>query len=163
MHADIFCSSVNPIQTGAATNDPAKGLNTRILGSSSPNSCPGAGQIGHNNWSRAFDPNYNLAADPRVVEVFLTPFGSFDGSGNNTVPVTQFATFYVTGWTANGGGFNNPCQGNGDDTAPDPGVIVVHFIKYIQALNTNGGGTGFCNLSAGGGLSSGSCVAVLTE
>jgi hypothetical protein len=151
------------IQTGAATNDPAKGLNTRILGSSTPTSCPAAGQIGHNNWSLAFDPNYNLAADPRLVEVFLTPFGSFDGSGNNTVPVTQFATFYVTGWTAQGGGFNNPCQGNGDDTAPDPGVIVGHFIKYIQTLNTSGGGTGFCNLSAGGGLNSGSCVAVLTE
>jgi len=153
------------LQTGAATNDPAKGLNLRVLGSTSPNTCPAAGQVGHNNWNLVFDPNYNLAADPRVVETFLTPFGSFDGSGNGTVPVTQFASFYVTGWTAQGGGFNNPCQGNGDDPVPnnDPGVIVGHFIKYIQVLNNGGGGTGFCNLSAGGSLNSGSCVAVLTE
>jgi hypothetical protein len=151
------------LQTGAATNDPAKGLNTRVLGNSSPNTCPAAGQIGHNNWSLAFDPNYNLAADPRLVAVFLTPFGSFDGSGSGTVPVTQFATFYVTGWTANGQGFNNPCQGNGDDSAPDPGVIVGHFIRYVQVLNNGGGGPGFCDLSSGGGLNSGACIAVLTE
>ena len=67
--------------------------------------------------------------------MFLTPFGSFDGSGSTTVPVTDFATFYVTGWTGQGQGFNNPCQGNGDDPVPnnDPGVIVGHFIKYIQS------------------------------
>jgi Flp pilus assembly protein TadG len=149
------------LQTGSATNDPAKGLNTRVLGSPSANTCPGPGQLGHNNWSMF--PNLP-AGDPRIVDVFLTPFGSFDGSGSGTVPVTQFATFYVTGWTAQGGGFANPCQGNGDDPIPggDPGVIAGHFIKYVQTLNTGGGGPGFCDLS-GGSLNSGTCVAVLTQ
>jgi hypothetical protein len=73
--------------------------------------------------------------------------------------VTDFATFYVTGWTGQGQGFNNPCQGNGDDPVPnnDAGYIVGHFIKYIQTLNT-GGGTTACDLGAFG-----SCVAVMTR
>jgi hypothetical protein len=75
------------------------------------------------------------------------------------VPVTDFATFYVTGWTSNGNGFNNPCQGNGDDPVPgnDPGVIVGHFIKYIDHIN-NAGGSDFCDFS-----SFGTCVVSLTE
>jgi hypothetical protein len=98
--------------------------------------------------------------DPRIIEVFLTPFGSFDGSGSTTVPVTDFATFYVTGWTGQGGGFGNPCQGTaGDDPVPgdDPGVIVGHFIKYIQNPGT-GAGTTPCDPNAFG-----SCVAVMTR
>ena len=91
--------------------------------------------------------------------MFLTPFGSFDGSGSTTVPVTDFATFYVTGWTGQGQGFNNPCQGNGDAPVPgnDPGVIVGHFIKYIQSTGS-GSGTTACDPNAFG-----SCVAVMTR
>jgi hypothetical protein len=151
------------VQTGSATNQVPAGLNLRVLGAEKPNTCPGpVGTLGHNNWS--LFPNLP-AGDPRIVQVFLTPFGSFDGSGSTTVPVTNFATFYVTGWTGQGQGFNNPCQGNGDDPVPnnDAGYIVGHFIKYVQTLNTGGGGSGFCNLAAGGSLSSGTCVAVLTQ
>ena len=91
-----------------------------------------------------------LPGDPRIVQVFLTPFGSFNGSGNTTVPVTNFATFYVTGWTAQGGGFANPCQGNGDDPVPgnDAGYIVGHFIKYVFALNTGGGSGELCDFTS---------------
>ncbi len=151
------------VQTGSATNQVPAGLNLRVLGNEQANTCPGpVGALGHNNWS--LFPALP-AGDPRIVQVFLTPFGSFDGNGSTTVPVTNFATFYVTGWTGQGQGFNNPCQGNGDDPVPnnDAGYIVGHFIKYVQTLNTGGGGPGFCNLAAGGSLSSGTCVAVLTQ
>jgi hypothetical protein len=76
------------------------------------------------------------------------------------VPVSDFATFYVTGWTSQGSGFANPCQGNGDDPVPgnDAGYIVGHFIKYIDVLNEGGGGSQLCDLS-----SFGMCVAVLTQ
>jgi len=151
------------VQTGSATNQVPSGLNLRVLGSEKPNTCPGpVGALGHNNWSMFPDLP---VGDPRIVQVFLTPFGSFDGSGNTTVPVTNFATFYVTGWTGQGQGFDNPCQGNGDDPVPnnDAGYIVGHFIRYVQSLNTGGGGPGFCDLTAGGPLSSGTCVAVLTQ
>jgi hypothetical protein len=145
------------IQTGNATNQVPKGLNTRVLGDPKPNACPPAGQFGHNNWSMF--PNLP-AGDPRIIHVFLTPFGSFSGSGSTTVPVTNFATFYLTGWTGQGSGFNNPCQGNGDDPVPnnDAGIIVGHFIKYIDALNTGGGGTDLCDFTAFG-----NCVSVLTR
>jgi hypothetical protein len=104
-------------------------------------------------------PNFP-PGDPRIIQVFLTPFGSFSGSGSTTVPVVNFATFYLTGWTGQGSGFNNPCQGNGDDPVPnnDPGTIVGHFIKYIDSLNTGGGGPTLCDFNAFG-----NCVAVLTR
>lgn len=147
------------VQTGGAVNQVPAGLNQRVLGSEKPSVCPPLGSPGHNNWSMFDDPGLP-PGDPRVVQVFLTPFGSFDGSGNTTVPVTNFATFYVTGWTAQGGGFANPCQGNGDDPVPgnDSGYIVGHFIKYVFALNTGGGSGELCDFT-----SFGSCVAVLTH
>ncbi len=145
------------VQTGNATNQVPRGLNLRVLGNEKPNVCPAAGQPGHNNWSMF--PNLPVG-DPRIIQVFLTPFGSFSGSGSTTVPVVNFATFYLTGWTGQGSGFNNPCQGNGDDPVPnnDPGTIVGHFIKYIDALNTGGGGTDLCDFNAFG-----NCVSVLTR
>jgi hypothetical protein len=56
-------------------------------------------------------------------------------------------------------GFNNPCQGNGDDAVPnnDAGLIVGHFIKYVNGFNS-GGGTVPCDPQAFA-----PCVAVLTE
>ena len=145
------------VQTGSAKNQVPEGLNTRILGASKPATCPPAGALGHNNWSMF--PNFPTG-DPRIVQVFLTPYGSFSGSGSTTVPVTNFATFYVTGWTGQGSGFNNPCQGNGDDPVPnnDAGYIVGHFIKYVDTLNSGGGGPALCDFN-----SFGNCVAVLTK
>jgi Putative Flp pilus-assembly TadE/G-like len=139
------------IQTGSATNQVAAGMNQRILGLAKPLACTSP-----NNWSQF--PSLPRG-DKRLIQVFLTPYGSFSGSGSTTVPVTDFATFYVTGWTGQGSGFDNPCQGNGDDPVPnnDAGYIVGHFIKYIQTLNT-GGGTTACDVSAFG-----SCVAVMTR
>jgi hypothetical protein len=139
------------LQTGTAVNQVAEGLNQRILGSRQPTACTSP-----NNWADFPDLS---PEDPRIVQVFLTPYGSFTGSGSENVPVTNFATFYVTGWTAQGSGFANPCQGNGDDPVPnnDAGFIVGHFIKYIDNLS-NASGTDPCDLG-----SFGTCVASLTE
>jgi Putative Flp pilus-assembly TadE/G-like len=140
------------IQTGSATNQVPKGLNLRILGDEKPSTCTSP-----NNWSMF--PNIP-AGDPRVLNVFMTPFGSFGGSGNDVFPVTKLGTFYITGWTSQGSGFNNPCQGNGDDPVPgnDAGNIVGHFIKYVYGLNDGGGSGEVCDFNAFG-----SCIAVLTE
>ena len=137
------------LQTGSATNQVPAGMNQRIFGTDKPNSCTQP-----NHWSSF--PNFD-PGDPRIVQLFLTPFGSFNGSGSGTVPVTGFATFYVTGWNGSGGGFNNPCQGaGGDDPAPD-GYIVGHFIKYIDTLNPGSGSTP-CDPNL-----LGSCTAVLNR
>lgn len=140
------------IQTGTAVNQVSAGMNKRILGDEKAKTCTAP-----NHWSSF--PSLP-ADDPRIINVFLTPYGSFSGSGSTTVPVLDFATFYVTGWTNQGGGFANPCQGQGDDPVPgnDAGYIVGHFIKYIETLNDGNGGTQPCDLN-----SFGACVAVLTE
>ena len=74
--------------------------------------------------------------DPRIILVFLTPFGSFTGSGSDTLPVLGLATFYVTGWTARAAVSTTPARATA--TTPcrtTPGEIVGHFIKYIETLN----------------------------
>jgi Flp pilus assembly protein TadG len=139
------------IQTGSATNQVPAGMNKRILGDEKPASCTAP-----NRW--ATFPNLD-PSDPRLIQVFLTPYGAFGGSGGTTVPVIGFATFYVTGWTAQGSGFANPCQGNGDDPVPnnDGGYIVGHFVKYLQSLNP-GSGSEPCDMDAFG-----SCIVELTR
>jgi Flp pilus assembly protein TadG len=144
-----------PPATGNKQNQVAKGLNQRILGSQKPPTCTQP-----NLW-KTFTftngvPNVS-PKDPRVVTVFVTPYGSFGGNGgSSSFPIAEFASFYVTGWQDNGNGFNNPCQGNGDDPA-QPGTIVGHFIKYTT-LDTSSGGTTLCEPNA-----LGQCVAVLTR
>ena len=138
-----------PLQTGTDINAVPAGLNLRILGAEKPTACTSP-----NHWSDFPDLD---SGDPRLLQVFLTPFGSFDGSGNDSVPVTDFGAFYVTGWAGKGSGFANPCEGNGDDPAA-PGYIVGHFIKYISSLNDGDSGDELCDFNAFGG-----CVAVLTE
>jgi Flp pilus assembly protein TadG len=138
-------------QTGQYVNKIPSGLNRRIL-------CPGASPplpacaqpskptaCTHPNNRSMFNTGLP-AGDTRIVQLFITPYGAFDGSGSFTVPIVRFATFYVTGWGGSGGGFPNPCQGQGDDPAAD-GTIVGHFIKYIDTLATSSG-TQVCDLSA---------------
>lgn len=139
-------------QTGQSQSQIGKGLNRRILGTDKPNACTAP-----NKWSQFGQPGF-AANDPRLVQVILTDWGSFTGSGNEGFPVRQFAAFYITGWQGNPG-FSNPCQGNGDDTA-DRGEIVGHFISYVNKVNTGGAGGSLCDLS---GTSLGLCVPVLTR
>jgi len=133
------------VTTGDRTNNPAAALNERILGHEKPTVCPGPGLKGHNNWPyNPGDPTYP-DDDPRKVSVFLTRFNAFEGrQGNFTVPITGFATFYITGWTSSGGGFDNPCQnpGNGDEIPRDAGELVGRYITSIQTPNDTGTGGG---------------------
>ena len=160
-----------PVQTGTTANKPAQGFNTRFLCQPSgnlgnckgtplnydgkPSTCPGAGLPGHNNW-----PSYK-PGDPRVVAVFLVPFGTFETNGNQLVPIIDFAAFYVTGWSSNGAGFANPCIGNGDQFVPgtesENGVISGHFVKNVNP-NVGGNDTETCDFS-----DVGQCAAVLVK
>jgi hypothetical protein len=134
--------------TGAPPNKIASGLNLRILGDEKAKTCTSP-----NNWANYPDIS---PSDPRIVQVFLTQFGSFAGSGNGTEPVTGFASFYVTGWQGSGGGFSNPCVGQGDDETPGSGYIMGHFITYLASIDADGSAP--CNWAE-----LGVCVAVMTE
>lgn len=92
--------------------------------------------------------------DPRIITIFRVPFGSFAGNGNNTLPVTGFAAFYVTGWSGNGSN-GDPCAG--DDQPPGTGQLVGHFIKYVDKVN-NGPATQPCDPNQPD-----PCVLVLTQ
>src|SRR5215217_7930599 len=127
------------VQTGNATNQVAAGLNTRIFGTDKPDTCPTSRQ---NHW-----PNYQ-AGDPRIVFVLVTPFGAFAGSGSTTVPVMRFAAFYITGWTGQGGGFDNPCLTQGDEMPTNPAEIVGRYIKYVDTPNEGGADDETCNFDA---------------
>jgi hypothetical protein len=137
------------ISTGNAAGQVNQGLLIRTQEGS--NTC-----IHPNNWSLFGTSAWPVAGDPRIVPVFLVPFGSFGGSGSGTVPVTGFATFYVTGWSqGNGGQQGDPCPGA--DAVNGGGEITGHFIKYVDSVNTGGGGPA-CDFNAFG-----TCVAVLTD
>jgi hypothetical protein len=121
-----------PVEPGNKVGQIAPGLNHRILGSENPGSC-----TNKNHWSEFFTPAGLPPGDPRVIAVFLTPLGAFNGSGNASVPILDFATFYVTGWQGVGSE-KNPCQALAaadplrDDIAGDSSEIVGHFISYID-------------------------------
>jgi hypothetical protein len=139
------------IQTGASVGQMTQGIQDRILCGGQP--CQGNPTCtAPNHWSQY--PNLP-AGDPRIVPVFLTPFGTFSASGNEVVPVTDFAEFYVTGWGGNGSGNDDPCPGA--DPAPT-GDIAGHFIKYVQSINNGTSGSQLCDPSAFA-----PCVAVMTQ
>lgn len=139
-------------QTGQSASQIGKGINKRILGDEKPNTCTAP-----NRWAQFFTPGFDTT-DPRIVHIVLTDWSTFTGSGNEAFPVRRFAAFYITGWQGNPG-FDNPCQGNGDDTAAR-GEVVGHWIKYVQKVNTGGAGNELCDLS---GTSLELCVPVLTR
>jgi hypothetical protein len=109
-------------QTGGAVGQVEHGMKERILGGA--NSCTAP-----INW-----PSYD-SDDPRIVPLIITPFGTFSGSGNDIVPVIDFAAFYVVGWNG------DPCPGA--HVVPK-GYIAGHFIKYAEP-NPNGAGKNVCD------------------
>ncbi len=100
-----------PVETGKMANSAASALNTRFAG------CPA------DNW-----PSYT-DTDPRIVKLMITDYSALDGSGKTTIPVQDFAAFYVTGWDGANCGNNQPWPFAGSS---DKGDIWGHFIKYIQ-------------------------------
>ena len=111
-----------PIKPGTTAGPTLQGLDDRF------SACPS------NNW-----PNYDVGTDPRVVKLMITDFSALDGSGSTDVPVTNFAAFYVTGWTDSKCANNDPAPGD-----VKKGAIWGHFIKYV-APDPNSGGTEDCD------------------
>jgi hypothetical protein len=140
------CVAVN---TGRSPNDVAAGLNQRIFGTDKPpNNWPacssGLGNLGYNNWP-LFVNNGGTdgfpTGDPRILNAFITTYGAFShvNGTSGSVPIIGFGHFYVTGYTGNGAGFDPPRNCNMDPVPNnDTGLIVGHFIRYIDKL----GGTG---------------------
>jgi hypothetical protein len=170
------------VSTGQQPNQIAAGLNARFyLGDEQPTTCAPIDPItesgwGHNNWHLfdASDPKgdgtYGLPpGDPRILNAYITTYGAFSHvtGTSGSVPVVGFGHFYVTGYTGQGGGFDNPCYPGPpsnysglwpDDPVPnnDPGLIVGRFIYYVDTVG--GDGTQPCDPA-----SIFACVAVMTK
>jgi len=109
-------------------------------------------------------PNKLRTDDPRMVLLFITPYNSFTGNGNETYPISLIGGFYITGYgTINGSGaFTNedPCAngavgGGTSPTSPYAGntpppdldtstagaVAWGHFVVPVD-LGGSSGGTG---------------------
>ena len=144
-----------PVETGIVANKPAAAFNFRFMGDERATTCPSAGFFGHNNW-----PDFPTG-DPRLIDVFIVPFGAFNVSNTKQVQIVKFGSFYVTGYASSGQGFNNPCIGAGDQFVPgtegDNGVISGHFVKPVKP-NENGASTTTCEFT-----DVGACVAVLVK
>lgn len=143
-----------PVDTGNKVGHVGPGLNHRILGAESTNVCSSP-----NHWSQ-FATGLPQG-DPRIIQVFITPQDAFAANhGNVTVPIVDFAAFYVTGWQGSGN-TDNPCQKAGVNPPDDPaakGEIVGHFIKYIDLANPEGAADDPCDFTS---LSP--CVAAFTR
>ncbi len=125
-----------PLKTGNLGATVTKALDDRFAG------CP------TNHW-----PDYQTG-DPRIVQLMVTDFSALGGSGSGTVPVTNFASFYVIGWSG------SKCPGNDawPFAYPEPngGNIWGYFVKYVNTLDS--GGTEVCDPS-----SVAPCVPVMTR
>jgi hypothetical protein len=111
-----------PVKTGTTAGPTLQGLDERFA------TCPA------NNW-----PSFDVEKDPRVVRLMITDFSALDGSGQGDVPVTNFAAFYITGWTDSKCANNEPAPGD-----VKKGAIWGHFIKYV-APDPFGGGEDTCD------------------
>ena len=138
-----------PVQTGNFTGPLQQGMNLRFAG------CPA------NHWVSGSTVPDIPQGDPRAIPMIVTSFGAFANNGSGSVPVVNFAMFYVTGWDQGGGG---PCGTTGapaNEAFPGSGSsngdIWGHFMKYVGALpGSTGGGT--CDFS-----SFSPCIPVLTQ
>ena len=111
-------------QTGTTAGPTLQGLDARFA------TCPPV------NW-----PSFDAATDSRVAKLMITDFSSLGGSGTTDVPVTNFAAFYVTGWTGSTCANNDPPPANVDIKK---GAIWGHFVKYIEP-DPFSGGTDSCD------------------
>jgi hypothetical protein len=162
-------------QTCNNCNQVVQGFHQRIFGVQNNPSCPtdtAPFRAGRNYWHDAnnqYDTYTftNVATghrnalrndDPRFVKLFISPYNSFTGQGNQIYPITAIGGFYITGYgriLGNGNLVNeDPCAtgagtiGAGNTPPPDidlsggPAAIAWgHFVVPVN-LGTSGGGTG---------------------
>jgi hypothetical protein len=125
-----------PLKTGNLGSTVPNALDDRFAG------CP------VNHW-----PNYQ-SGDPRIVQLMVTDFSALLGSGSGEVPVVNFASFYVIGWSG------SKCPGNDEwpfsYAEPNGGNIWGYFIKHVNTQDT--GGTEVCDPN-----SVAPCVPVMTR
>lgn len=111
--------------------------------------------------------------DPRLVQLIIVPYGALLPNGSYSVPIKDFASFYITGYDATGS--QNTCgsaTNAGTYASSNEGVLAFtpdtpattneiwgHFVVYNEtSAGGTGAGEGTCNSAAAS-----DCIAVLTK
>lgn len=101
------------------------------------------------------------ADDSRLIQLFVVPFTvtDFDRESTHLVPIENFATFYVTGWSGDKCASDDKVEKQSEEKVIGEKTreVVGHLIKYVNALGENTGSVG-CKLEKFE-----TCEAVLTE
>jgi hypothetical protein len=127
-----------PVKQGNLGNSIMKALDTRF-------GCPANNWTAYTQGTLTFD---QLLADTRLIKVMITDASALLGAqGGGNVPVTNYATFYVTGWARNAGsGWKQDCGAPPNDPVP-PALASVksggvamwgHYIKFVPPGDTPG-------------------------
>ncbi len=128
------------VPTAPSPSSPAVACGIAVRTGNAPgatgNACQGNLQCLHPNRYADYIAGTDTPGDPRVVKVFVTPFGAFKGVNGSTdaVPILDFGAFYITGWGADQKVREDPCLGASpvpDDSALDK-QIVGHFVKWTD-------------------------------
>jgi hypothetical protein len=147
--------------TGDKTNQIARGLNHRILGTENPDANTPC--LHPNRWPDLNGnglPDYT-PDDPRILPLFVVPFSAFRANGNTekVVPLINFAAFYVTGWKGSGAGAATQCTATDEVPAHEKRAYIVgHYIQYVLPPGAGTGGTGTCDFTGING-----CIPVMTK
>jgi hypothetical protein len=159
---DPSCANTNPL-TGGSPPPPADCIQTNpgvsqgqiVQGLTDRITTPTNGTTYYcaNNWPTSGAFVLPPANDSRYITMFITPYGSFGGSGQAYFPIEGFAEFYVMGWS------QDPCTS--DPPPPDGGrghgQVWGYFVQPVLQNPTAIGGAP-CTASTFG-----PCVAVLTR
>jgi hypothetical protein len=160
---EIGCST--PVQLNAGEPCPNSTLPVDCLDTFQGKS---TGQVKHgmdqrfgctvNNWTAGnIPPGGSLptipAGDPRAAPLLVTLYGSFEDPGRHSIPITDFAEFYVTGWSGSTCAYNEAPPAGADGQSS----IWGHFIKYIGNFATSSGSVP-CDFTA-----LAPCVTVMTR
>jgi hypothetical protein len=154
------CVTENP-GNGKLEKTLDKGMDQRM--NNGTNTC-----VNPNHWASPNSVRQVLTQsppDPRLIITIITDYGALS-NGSSQAPVRAFAAFYVTGWagdkcigqpngtSSNGLAYTTDNNPTGENAS---GVLLGHFVKYVNASPT-GTGSGSCSQSAFG-----NCIAILTK
>ena len=89
----------------------------------------------------AFAAPENPNPGSRVVNIFIVPYGAYKNTGPQaSLPILNFASFYVSGWSGQGGAGQNPCNGDPDgpsgpiqpEESTSGGEIVGYWVAWAR-------------------------------
>lgn len=128
-----------PTAPGSADNTLACAIAKRTgnAPSANNNNCgPGDLTCLHPNRYADYAAGTDPPGDPRIVKIFIVPYGAFKGITGNSeaaVPIIVVGAFYITGW-GGAGNKDDPCSRPPDDPA-QPGEVVGRFIQLTEISN----------------------------